>query len=51
MIHVFIVEDDAEAKEMFKKHFCKGGAMTYAAMIDKDFRPELVDAIDRIQDL
>jgi hypothetical protein len=45
-IHVFIVEDDAAATEMMERHFKGTGAITYAAIIDADLRPELVAAID-----
>jgi len=51
-IHVFIVEDDKAATEIMKKYFApKGGPLTYAAVVDADLRPELVEAIDGIQEL
>jgi hypothetical protein len=46
-IYVFVVENKELAKALIRDHFT-GDGITYAALVAKDKRQELTDAIDKI---
>lgn len=46
-IYVFVVENKELAKALIRDHFDADG-ITYAALVSKDKRQELTDAIDKI---
>lgn len=50
-IHVFIVEDEAQAKEMIERYFKpKGGGITFAQIFPADQRKAVADAIGAVDD-